>query len=184
MVTYMRSKTIIFIAFIVFAVSLSACGGGTTPAANSNTAAANAPKTNANSSNPLDTTKAAPEETKNNAPTLSPVFKAYCAAIKSKNEADIRKIYSQETLKFFESQMKADKVSSLLKYLENDKVDKICDARNEVITGDKAVAEIKADWCPNGIKVVFVKENGEWKMTNKSPDIDGMKSSGNANTSK
>jgi hypothetical protein len=79
--------------------------------------------------------------------------------------------------------MKAEKVASLLKYLENDKVDKVCEARNEQITGDKGVAEIKADWCPNGIKIVFVKENGEWKMTNKSPDLE-MKSSSNANTSK
>ena len=61
-------------------------------------------------------------------------------------------------------------------YLEDDAVSgKICEARNEVITGDKAVAEIRADSYPYGIKVEFVKENGEWKLTNKYPNIDAVK---------
>jgi len=89
-----------------------------------------------------------------------------------KDEAAIRKIYSQDTIKFFETQMKSEKVPSLMKYLENDKIEKICEARNEQITGDKGIAEIRADWCPNGLKVEFVKENGEWKLTNKSQALD------------
>ena len=176
----MRSQIIIFLALVSFAVAMSACGG--VAPANSGNTTANVVKANTNS--PIETTKAPAEVTKNDAPTLSPVFKAYCAALKSKDEAAIRKIYSQDTIKFFEAQMKAEKVPTLLKYLENDKVDKTCEARNEQITGDKGVAEVKADSYPNGIKVVFVRENGEWKMTNKSPDIDNMKSSANANTTK
>ena len=40
-----------------------------------------------------------------------------------------------------------------------------------MITGDKAVAEIRADPYPNGIKIEFVKEGGEWKITNRSPSV-------------
>ena len=81
--------------------------------------------------------------------------------------------------------MKADKVKSLLKYLDDDKVSgKICEIRNEQITGDTATAEIRADSYPNGIKIVFVKENGEWKMTNKSPVLDLKKSTANSNSAK
>lgn len=70
-----------------------------------------------------------------------------------------------------------------MKFLENDKIEKICEIRNEKITGDSAVAEIRADWCPNGVKIVFVKENGEWKITNGSPDLD-RKSGANSNSAK
>ncbi len=177
----MRSQIIFCSAVVLFAAFMLACGG---PApANSNSAPANAANAvKANTNNPLETTKAPAEQTVNDAPTLAPVFKAYCAAIKGKNEAAIRKVYSQDTIRFFEDQMKKDKVPTLLKYLENDKVEKTCEARNEQITGDKGVAEVKADSYPNGIKVVFVKENGEWKMTNKSPEIDNMKSSSKANS--
>jgi len=163
----------ITLAIVLLIVILAAaCGGGTNTASNTttaNNAPANAVK--ANSNNPLETTKPPQEQTVNDAPTLSPVFKAYCSAIKAKDEAAIRKVYSQGTLKLFETQMKADKIPSLVKFLENDKIDKICEIRNEQITGDRAVAEIKADWCPNGMKAVFVKENGEWKLTNESPDL-------------
>lgn len=176
----MRSQIILFLAIVLFSVAFSGCGGGVP--ADSNSVTANVVKNNTN--NPLETTKAAPEQSVNDAPTLAPIFKAYCTAIRNKDEAAIRKIYSQDTLKFFESQMKAEKVTKLLKYLENDKVEKICEARNEQITGDKGVAEIRADWVPNGIKIVFMKENGEWKMTNKSPDLDNMKTSANSNSTK
>lgn len=68
--------------------------------------------------------------------------------------------------------MKDQKIKSLMKYLEDDAITgNICEARNEVINGDKGLAEIRADKFPNGIKVEFVKENGEWKMTNKSPEV-------------
>ena len=143
---------------------LSGCGGP--PAANSNTA--NKPANIAN--NPLETKTPAPDQTTNNAPTLTPVFKAYCEAKVKNDEAGLRKVYASETIKLFESQMKEDKIKTLVKFLETDEITgKICEVRNEQITGDTAVAEIRADPYPNGIKVVFVKENGEWKLTNKSP---------------
>lgn len=184
----MRSKTFTFLALILFAVSLSACGGEapSNTAKNANRAMANTNTANTSTSGPLDTKKNEPEPVTNNAPTLTPVFKAFCEAWSKNDEAALRKIYSQDTLKFFEAQMKADKAKNLVKYLEaTDKVSGTpCDVTNEKITGDSAVATIHSDKYPRGIQVVFVKENGEWKMTNRSPALDSMKSSSNANTTK
>ena len=45
------------------------------------------------------------------------------------------------------------------------------EVRNETVQGDTAVAEMSSEQYPNGIKIKFVKENGEWKMTNESPEF-------------
>lgn len=174
----MRSKIVITLAVGLFCVSLSGCGG---PPANSNSGAANAAKGNTN--NPLETTKKAPEEVTNNAPTLTPVFKAYCEAWKKMDEVALRKVYSKDTIKFFEEQMKLEKAKSLIKFLEaTDKVTgNLCEANNEKIEGDSAVARIRSDKYPNGIPVVFVKEDGEWKMTNRNP-LDRKQPAANSNT--
>lgn len=183
----MRSKVSIFLNVALFAAFLSACGESPTANSgkNTNPAIVNT-NTAATSTGPLDTKKNEPEAVTNNAPTLTPVFKAFCEAWGKNDEAALRKIYSQDTIKFFESQMKADKAKNLVKYLEaTDKVSGTpCNVTNETITGDSAVATIHSDKYPRGIQVVFVKENGEWKMTNKSPALDTMKTSANANTTK
>ncbi len=156
--------------------------GGTTP---SNSNAINA--TNVASNNPLETTKPTPEQTTNRAPTLTPVFKAYCDAWVKNNEAALRKVYSSDTIKNFEEQMKDEKETSLIKFLEaTDKVSgNPCEVTNEKIEGDKALATIRSNKYPTGITVVFVKENGEWKLTNKSPAIDAVKASNsNSNVTK
>lgn len=125
---------------------------------------------------PLAVTTPTPEQTTNNAPTLTPVYKAYCSAMEKNDEAALRKLYSQDTIKNFEEQMKDEGIKTLMKFLENEKVtNQLCEVRNEKINGDTAVAEIRATPYPNGIKVLFVKENGEWKLTNRDPDIDAKK---------
>ncbi len=179
----MRAQKALCFALILFAAIMSACGG----AAPVNTATTNTAVANTTNSNPLETKKTDAEAVTNNAPTLTPVFKAFCAAWVKEDEAALRKIYSQDTIKFFEGQMKADKATgSLVKYLRStDKVSgEPCEVTNEKIEGDNAVATIRSDKYPTGIKVVFVKEGGEWKMTNKSPALDMKKSAGEANTSK
>ncbi len=176
----MRSRIFLVLAILILAVSFIGCSGGAAPT-NSNTTNTS----NTNSSDPLATKMPAPELTTNAAPTLTPVYKAYCEALKKKDEAVLRKIYSSDTIKYFEGEMKADKVPSLIKYLESDGEGKICEIRNEQINGDSAVAEIRGDTYPNGIKVVFVKQNGEWKLTNKSSVLDPAKStSTDANSAK
>ncbi|CAN5322356.1 hypothetical protein BH10ACI2_BH10ACI2_13950 [soil metagenome] len=170
----MRTHLGLFLSVLLFAIAFTGCGSG--PAVNT----ANSNTANANSNNPLEAKTPAPDQTTNAAPTLTPVYKAYCEAWVKKDEAALRKIYSSDTIKYFESQMKLDKVPTLMKYLEDDAVTgKICEVRNEEIKGDTAVAEIRADSYPNGIKIVFVKENGEWRMTNRSPALDNVKPSAN-----
>ena len=76
--------------------------------------------------------------------------------------------------------MKTEKAKTLIKFLEDtDRVSGTpCDVTNEKINGDSAVAKIRSNRYPNGIDVVFVKENGEWKLTNRSPVLDSVKKSG------
>lgn len=164
-------KTYLLITAILAAVFLSACGGETNTA--SNNAAANRPaNNNVNTNVPVLTpTTPTPEATTNNAPTLTPVYKAYCAAWVKKDEAALRKIYSSDTIADFEKTMKEDGIKSLVDFLSDDKAsNELCEARNEKITGDTATAEVKTLGYPNGILVVFVKENGEWKLTNRRPE--------------
>jgi hypothetical protein len=140
-----------------------------------------------NADNPLNTTKMPEAATTNNAPTLAPVVQAYYAALKTKNDAALKKIYSQETLKSLEADMKSEKKTSLVEFItELEPVpDRPFEVRNEQIQGDTAVAEMRGGSYPNGIKINFVRENGEWKMTNESPEIQSVKqSASNSNSAK
>jgi hypothetical protein len=183
----MRFKAIIF-----FISTILTLGCGNTETTNGNQNSVNAPNTNTNTKtnadNPLETTKKAEVATTNNAPTLTPVVKAYCEAIIKKDEAALRKIYSQDTLKVFEKDMKAENKTSLAEFLsELDPIKDVnqCSARNEKIEGDKAVANIKNENMTTGFDIEFVKENGEWKLTNKSSDFESVKQSAtNSNTGK
>jgi len=176
----MRARLILIIALTTVSFFLMACGNAPSPGNVANTATA------PNSNNPLETTKKPTEAVTNNAPTLAPVFKAYCDAWVKNDEAALRKVYSADTVKQFEQDMKAEKAKDLMKFLADDKVSgKPCEARNEKINGDSAVAEIVSDIYPKGFPIIFVKEGGEWKMTTKSPDIDSVKQQAtNANTAK
>lgn len=167
-----------FLVFFLLTVSIAAfgCGDANTPANSANNGSTNTNAAKANTNNPLAVATPAPEQTTNNAPALTPVYKAYCAAMVKKDEAALRKIYSKDTIEYFEKEMKADGVKSLLEYLKDDQVsNELCEVRNEQITGDSAVAEIRTKGYPNGIKVVFVKEGSEWKLTNRSPAVDAVK---------
>lgn len=166
----MRILVLIAISSVVFAAGC----GGTEPANNANAKPTNAGNTApSNVNNPLAATTPTPASTLNAAPTLLPVFKAYCAAMEKKDEAAIRKVYAAETLADFEKVMKEDGLKSLNELLSTDQVTTaLCEIRNEVITGDTAVAEVKTAGMPNGGKIVFVKEGGEWKLTNRVPGFE------------
>jgi hypothetical protein len=162
-------KIYLLIATVFTALLFSACGGDATNTTNANRANNAAPtNTNANVLTPQTPT---PIATTNNAPTLTPVYKAYCAAWVKKDEAALRKIYSSDTIEDFEKTMKADGIKTLADFLSDDKAsNELCEVRNEKITGDTATAEVKTLGYPNGITAVFVKENGEWKLTNRLPE--------------
>src|SRR5687767_202579 len=82
----------------------------TVNAANSAAAETNAPPA-------FNTTKQPEAPTTNNAPTLTPVVMAYYEALKKKDEAALRKLYSQKTLKTMEADMKTDEISSLVEFI-------------------------------------------------------------------
>ena len=173
----MKFKTLFLLITCASALLAISCGGGNSSDVNTTNAnSANTNITKANTNNPLAVMTPKPEQTTNNAPTLTPVYKAYCSAMEKNDEAALRKLYSQDTIRNLEDQMKDEGVKTITKLLEDEKVtSQLCEVRNEKISGNTAVAEIRATPYPNGIKVLFVKENGEWKLTNRDPDFDSKK---------
>lgn len=181
----MTIKKAIFFTMLAASLAAFGCGdAGTTNTANTNAANANAPASNS----VVSTTTPKPAETVNNAPTLSPVFKAYCLAMEKKDEAGIRKAYSEDTLDAFAEDMKEQDIKSLTEYLSVDGVTTaLCEIRNEEIKGDEASAELKTAAIPNGERFMFVKEGNDWKLTNRSPALDAVKQTATkpaANTAK
>lgn len=179
----MRIKiTLLTIAATIFLIG---CTPTEVPVNTADTANTNT--TTGNTTNPLSTTSAPEEATINNAPTLSPVVKAYYEALKNNDDAALRKVFSQETLKSLEADMKEENQKSLVKFItELEPVpDKPFEVRNEKIEGDTAIAELRGGSYPNGIDIKFIKENGEWKMTNESPEFQSVKpSTANSNLSR
>lgn len=175
----MRIYILLFLTFF-----LIGCGGSenTNTVVNTKPANTNA-ATAANANNPLATTKTPEISTTNNAPTLAPVVQRYYEALKGKDEAALRKIYSLATLKSLEADMKSENKKSLVEFItELEPVpEKPLETRNEQIQGDTAIAEIRGGSYPNGIEIKFIKEGGEWKMTNESPVLNSVKQSA-ANT--
>lgn len=146
------------------------CGDTATPANTGNTAnrnAANAPAANTN--NPVAVTTPTPDQVTNAAPTLTPVYKAYCAAVVKKDDAAIRKFFDSETLKSYEEQMKDEGIKKLSEYVDP-VTNEVCEVSNEQFKGDKAVARVKTKSYPNGFEVLWIKENGEWKMSSIAPE--------------
>ena len=162
-----------FFILLFLMVFLIGCGTSENPTTAINT------NSSGGAANSLNTTKTPEAATINNAPTLTPVVQAYYSALKTKNDPALKKIYSQETLESLEADMKAEKKTSLSAFItEIEPVpDQPFEVRNEQIQGDSAVAEMRGGSYPNGIKIKFVRENGEWKMTNESPEIQSVKQS-------
>ncbi|HEX8368298.1 MAG TPA: hypothetical protein VF604_07130 [Pyrinomonadaceae bacterium] len=185
----MRYQFLFFITISIFTIIFAAaCGNqpatnnpANNNAGNTNTAAAN------NSNSLILTNKKTEAPTSNNAPTLAPVVAAYYEALRKKDDAALRKAVSQDTLKTWEADMKEEKKTSLTAFLNElePAPEKPFEVRNEKIEGDSGTAEIKGGsygvWTP----FKFVRENGEWKITNQSPDFDDVKKSASqSNTEK
>ena len=163
----MKATTLLFL--LIAALVAAGCGGTetTTNTPNKNVASnVNAASPGAN--NDLGTTKAPEAATTNDAPTLGPVINAYYDALRNKDAAGVRKVMEREFLKTTEEDMKAEKKTDIVAFLSE--FDKIptpkMEARNEQIAGDKGTAEVKGGSYANWTKVVFVKEDGVWKVSN------------------
>ncbi|MEJ7622881.1 MAG: hypothetical protein WKF34_02705 [Pyrinomonadaceae bacterium] len=162
----MRFKGLSFVTVAVMTALISACGGG---ADNAN------PANTANTGMPAKTPVV--EQVTNNAPTLTPVFKEYCAAWKNNDEKALRAVYSADTIKSFEEQMKDDNFKSkkITEFLQDERVmGDLCEVINEEITGDRGVGTIKTNAMPRGVPIEFLKEGGSWKLTNKTANPESI----------
>jgi hypothetical protein len=167
-------KNILFYSAILSSFLLAGCGGATETNNNSAANRSNAANTNTVAANsktdPLAPQTPTPESTTNNAPTLAPVYKAYCSALEKRDEAALRKVHDTATIADYERKMKADGVRALSDFLSDDKASSVlCEVRNEKISGDTGTAEVRTMGYPAGAIAVFAKENGEWKLTNRRP---------------
>lgn len=176
----MRSK--LFTLSTIFAVSavLAGCGGTETANNASGTNAANTNTAAVNSNNPLAVSTPTPEATTNEAPTLTPVVRAYYDALKNKDSAAMRKVLSKDFVARIEEDMKDENKKDLAAYMaETDKApEKPVEVRNEKIQGDKATAEIRGGVYPVWTPFAFVKEDGAWKFTGGSPALDNVSNGG------
>ncbi len=170
----MRFQIIFFTTFSVFALFLSACTSDVpTNSANANTANRTTNAASASSDNPLATVKTPETATTNNAPTLAPVVQNYYAALQKRDEAGAKKFLSQSAIKYWQDEMKSEKMPSLLAILEDSEspVEEKREIRNEKIDGDTAVAEMKGGSLGVWTKTKFVRENGEWKFASPAESL-------------
>lgn len=177
----MRFQSLIFIFAVTASILISGCFGETKTKKEETNKEANlnkpiAPKKKADDP-PKGTVKTPTPKTVNKAETVKPIVDAYCSAMQKKDEATLRKIYSSASLKQMAADMREDGVRSLAEYLSNEPVGNQCLVRNEQVSGNAAIALVTTQTYPNGIQWKFVKENGEWKMTNQSSDFDAVRKS-------
>lgn len=172
-------KILFFTTFFSFTLLMAGCGGPTGSNGNSTN------KPNANLANPNANVAGIPTTTKdkgpttNDAPTFGPVVRTYYEALKKKDDALLKTVLSQAMIKKLEAEMKAEKKSGLAAYAaELDRVpETVIEVRNEKIDGDKGIAELKGGTYVNWSAIAFVKEDGKWKMSDESPEIEAVKSS-------
>jgi hypothetical protein len=161
--------------FIAALISLAAaCGGGTSDNSNS-TSNANGGNTNAgnHAQMPIPHND---EPTENNAPTLAPVVQQFYDALRDKDDAKLKETLTAKFEKTLEDDMKSENEKSLAAFVAKTdyRPGQVIETRNEKINGDKAVAEIKGGAYKNWTSFEFAKENGKWKFTGGSPEIDNV----------
>lgn len=162
----MRSN-FLFTVVIVCCIAAAGCGGSEPTANGSNSNSANAASQPA-SGEVLETTKKPEAATSNNAPTLAPVVHAYYDALRTKDAAAVRKIMAADFLRTTEADMKAENRTDIVAFLtEFDKLpENKMEVRNEQITGNRGVAQVKGGVYSDWANLVFVNEGGGWKISN------------------
>lgn len=158
---------------LTVAIAAIGCGGNdTTTNTNSNVNANSTSNSTATgNTNALDTVKAPEAATANDAPTLGPVINAYYDALRKKDAPGVRKVMERKFLSTIEEDMKAEGKTDIVAFLtETDKLPSgKMEARNEKITGNKGVAEVKGGSYVTWTPTTFVKEDGIWKVSNEVP---------------
>jgi hypothetical protein len=160
--------SILFITLILFTGS---CGGG--PSANSN-ANVSVNAVNGNAAQPSNSKPAEP--TVNNAPTLTPVVEQFYDALKNKDDAKLKETLTADFEKQIEGDMQETKEKSIAVYVAKTdyRPGEAIEVRNEKINGNRATAEIRGGAYKNWTAFDFALENGKWRFTGGSPDIENM----------
>ena len=109
--------------------------------------------------------------------TLKPLIEKYCKVRREKNEAELRKLYTRATVRNLLALANEEGKTSITEYLENEPVGNDCKVLNERIVGSTGEATVITESypAPNGIRWTFVKEGGEWKLTDQSSDFERVK---------
>ena len=184
----MRFQNLFFI--ILFAATLTGCSScENNPGENTNKAPANSVNINENTVNANGNSDDASSSANTNDPfgdietvemptakeeavTLKPLIETYCDAMRKGDDAALRKVFSAATIKSFEADMREEGTSSLAEFLSFEKVGNKCEVFNERIQGNVGEATVLTETYPKGVTLKFVKEGGDWKMTNQSADFD------------
>ena len=169
-----------YITFLVIALFALLTGCGGSPVANGLPNANAKPANGAPASNSNDAmvpVKKVDAPTTNNAPTISPVVAAYYEALKTKNDAALKAVLTDEVIRSIMADMEEENRTDFAAFVaEYETMPKTpVEVRNEQITGNKAVAEIKGGTYANWTPMVFVNDGGKWKWTGDSPDTDALK---------
>lgn len=183
-------RSLFAIILAALSVGLAACGSS--PASNTNTAnfaSVNASNTGISApsdpQSPVATNKKAEAATENAAPTLGPVVQAYYDALKRKDDAALQNVLAAATIKKTQADMKSEKRTGMAAYLaEYDLTDKPVEVRNEQISGEKGLAEIRGGAYLKWTPFLFVNEGGKWKYTGITPDLQAVSPQSNAKPAK
>lgn len=174
----MKTKFYLLILSLVISITFAACGGSSTetPAnrTNANTGAANASNTGTTSaiSNTSDGIRKPDAPTANDAPTLKPVVLAYFEALRKKDDAAVIDLLTEEHVRKIRQDLKERNRTDLAAFLaETENLDATIDVRNEEISGDRAFVEVKGGVWVNWTSFGLRKENGKWKLSGESKDI-------------
>jgi hypothetical protein len=97
----------------------------------------------------------------------------------------LRDTITADLAKSLESDMKEAKRKDFAAFAaeqDNYQSGQVIEVRNEKITGNKGVAELKGGQYKVWTPFSFALENGKWRLDNGSPDLDNMPQT-NGNTS-
>ena len=167
-------RSYIYVMTLVAALFAAGCGNDTSTTsnkANSNSNAANQTANAPAANDALAPVSKPPAATSNEAPTVGPVVNAYYDALKRKDATAARSVMSRDFLQSVEGDMKEENKTDLIAFLtEFDKLpESKMEVRNELISGNKATAEIRGGAYTSWTTVVFHNEGGAWKLSNEVP---------------
>jgi hypothetical protein len=166
--------------FILLILITASCGADS----NANSNAMNAGNANVNAANhgqmPIPRND---EATENSAPTIAPVVQQFYDALKAKDDAKLKETLTTQFEKTIEEDMRSQGEKSIAVFVAKSdyRPGQEIEVRNEKINGNKAVAELRGGAYKNWTAFEFAQENGKWRFTGGSPDIDNMPKS-NVNT--